>query len=236
MLKTLNEYISNMVKNTGRAAAIGLVFFTAASSISSVANAELIVNGGFENVAVEKGKWRYFSSSQVQGWQGGNIEVWNGLGGMQSFEGDKHAELNAHPNNGQPFSIFQTFNTSTGGLYDLSFAYRARRSLDEAFRVELFGDNGTVLNQIIDDHNKKRWSFYQQSFLANSGLTTLRFTSVFPNHNTLGNFLDDVSVKQGLPRVTQQVSSVPEPAVLSLLVAGLFALFSLRIRRSRLSN
>ncbi len=160
--------------------------------------ASLIINGSFENNDVREGGWRWFESSNVDGWQGGNIEIWDGLGGVEAFAGQQHAELNAHPNNGEAFSIFQQFETEIGRTYDLSFAYQARRNNREAFRVEVVGDD-SLIDFVVDDHVRGIWSIFEHGFTANSSQTLLRFTSVFPESNTVGNFLDDVSVSAVIP-------------------------------------
>ena len=80
------------------------------------ANANLIVNGGFEDNTVAVGNWAYFSSASVNGWDGDNIEIWNQMGGVVAPEGTKHAELNAHPFDGSVFSIFQLCHCSWPNL------------------------------------------------------------------------------------------------------------------------
>ena len=164
----------------------------------SLAQANFIVNGSFENNDVKDGGWRWFDASLVEGWQGGNIEIWDGLRGVEAFAGEQHAELNAHPNNGQAFSIFQLFETEKGKTYDLSFAYQARRNNREAFKVEVVGVDA-LIDLVIDDHERGMWSVFNHAFTADSAETVLRFTSVFPETNTTGNFLDNISIDANVP-------------------------------------
>lgn len=56
------------------------------------ANANLIVNGGFEDNTVPVGNWGYFPSASVNGWDGDNIEIWNQMGGVVAPQGLQHAE------------------------------------------------------------------------------------------------------------------------------------------------
>lgn len=164
------------------------VFFTGA------ANANLIVNGGFEETEVKYKTWKWFSSSDVLGWEGSNIEIWDHLGNFKPYEGEQHAELNAHPSDGGAFSIFQAFSTDIGSVYDLSFAYSARQSINEQFRVELISDSSSFFSDVINHTAVKQWALYEEKFTAVSSQTILMFTSVKPYSGTLGNFLDDIIV------------------------------------------
>lgn len=191
--------ISTIVKAAGLLLGAGL---------SAGANANLIVNGGFEDNNVATGSWQYYSANQVNGWEGSNIEIWDHLGGVVAPEGNQHAELNAHPNAGQ-FSIYQTFTTVVGQLYDVSFFYSARVNTSESFQFSV----GT-LNELINDHVVGTWNQYTNVFRANSTSTTLRFTSITPSYSTVGNLIDGVSV----------TSQVPEPAGYALLALGIIGL------------
>ncbi len=178
----------------------------------AISQANLILNGSFEANNLPKNSWTVMNSSKVSGWQGSNIELWHQLYNVQAADGLIHAELNADGGNSGAWSIFQPFATVSGTRYDLSFAYRARASENEAFRVTV-----ADLNQILDDHKTNSWSLFNTSFVATDSTTTLRFTSL--NNGTVGNFLDDVKVLAS--PVLQAVPESPMLPLLMLLTAAL---------------
>lgn len=189
----------------------------AIASFSS--QASLIVNGDFEANPINPNSWTWKPSSEVPGWQGSNIEIWNSMNGVQAMTGNHFIELNAHGGNTGDWSIFQSFETLVGQSYELSFFYRARNGSNEQFEVTV-----ADLSQTLNDHTNQSWSSFTGSFVATDTSTTLRFTS--HNSGTMGNFLDGVSVV-----ALQGTASVAAPATLGVLTVGLFALGLIRRRR-----
>lgn len=201
---------------------------------SAMSSANLITNGGFEETDVRENSWAWFNSNSVNGWQGSNIEIWDTYENVIAFEGTQHAELNAHPSDGNAFSIFQTIATQAGTTYDLSFAYSARSNHNESFIIDLnAADDTKILSTLMDDHEVGKWSMFNTQFVALDLSTTLRFTSVTPYSGTVGNFLDNVVVKQVFsPKISSRVSeAVSEPAGLLLFGFALMAMI-----RNRTNN
>jgi hypothetical protein len=188
--------------------------------LAASANANLIVNGGFEDNAVAPGNWNYFSSASVNGWDGDNIEIWNQMGGVVAPEGLQHAELNAHPFDGSLFTIYQNFATVIGQTYDVSFYYSARVDSNEEFSFSV-----DSLNAILNDHVVGSWKQYTGSFVASNALSTISFTT--SNTSTYGNFLDDVVVMVREPQV-----DLAESNPLVMLLIGLAGLMFIRRRNS----
>lgn len=196
--------------------------FVLLSAIAATANANLIVNGSFEDNAVNPGTWRWFYSADVNGWTGSNIEIWDDFLGVKAVDGTQFAELNAHANSGQQFTIAQSFNTTVNSLYDLSFFYRARRSNDEAFQVSLSNGQSNFFEQIMTDHIVGEWSFFNATFRAASSTTTLLFSSVQPHSGTVGNFLDNIVVTGAPTSLSAQPVSEPAAFTLLAIFGGLF--------------
>ncbi|KZZ60027.1 hypothetical protein A3762_15860 [Oleiphilus sp. HI0125] len=203
----------------------------AALCFSATAQANLILNGGFEAPELNDGSgWIYESSGDVPGWEGSNIEIWeSGFNGVTSAEGTQHGELNAHPNTGTEFSIYQVFDTTAGFEYNVSFAYRARSSENETFQFDIYAVDEsdedfqeTIISETIEDHTTSAWSYFTATFEALSEQTYIRFTSITPEVGTVGNFLDDVKVTP---------TAVSEPATLALLGLGLAGLGAARRRQ-----
>ena len=196
---------------------------------SPLAKANLIENGGFEDNDVSQNTWRWYTSDNVNGWSGSTVEIWDTFLGVTAVDGSQFAELNAHGNNGQQFSIFQTFDTRVNGLYNLSFYYQARRNTNEKFEVALNSNGNSLFSQIMDDHVRNSWSFFSTQFRAVSTMTTLSFTSITPYSGTVGNFIDSVSVTSSI----RPQASVSEPATLMVSLLGIFGLAITHYTRRR---
>lgn len=207
-----------MFKIKSLGAAIGL----ATLILSPVASANLLTNGSFEDspeLTQAGGGWGFFNPTLVSGWgsEDNNIEIWNsGFNGVDAADGKQFAELNAHPETGIAFTLFQDIVTTIGESYNLSFAYRARNG-QESFNV-----SAADLDTQIQNTSTSEWTIYSGMFTAQEELTRLMFTSVDPETETLGNFIDNVSV----------VAKVPEPGTLALVGLGLAGLGLSRRRRS----
>ncbi len=185
--------------------------------LAGSANANLIVNGGFENNPVADGGWNWFSASSVDGWEGSNVEIWHNLFGIASAEGQQHAELNADGGNSGAWSIFQNFTTVVGQSYDVAFNYRARLTSD------MFQFTVASLNNVFTNNDTSQWKLFTGSFVATTSSTTLSFTSL--NSGTLGNLIDDVKVNAR--------ANVNEASTIALFAIGLIGLALIR-RKARI--
>ena len=197
--------------STLKALVVKATVVTACLACSAVAHSNLIYNGGFEYPNINSG-WTQVQDS-ADGWQGDRIEVWvDGFLGVESPEGRQHGELNSHgARHGDAWSIFQTFDTTQGSLYDFGFSYRARKNDSEAFRFQIYDSfNTSLIDLDVNDHVVGEWEHYSGSFWGTGNSTTLRLTAVQPTQWTVGNLVDDV-----------YVNAVPAPPAALLMLSGL---------------
>ena len=112
----------------------------------------------------------------------------------------------------QNFSIQQTFATTAGQSYQLSFFYGNNEQLASAmasFTASLIGA-GTIWTQDFthtgDTYYAHNWTFFTMTFVANSSSTTLNFldtshfpTNYDPTYTVGGSTLDNISVVALVP-------------------------------------
>ncbi|AEP30734.1 DUF642 domain-containing protein [Brumicola nitratireducens] len=193
--------------------------------LSATANANLIVNGSFEQPG-EGVRTNFANAPTIAGWQSSrSFEIWD-LFGLPSYDGFQHLELNASGTG--PWSIWQDFETEAGNWYTLSFAAAGRGNSD-SLSVELansaicLGQRCRSTPSFIEDTvelTKNVWQLFTYSFQAQADRSQIKFTSVTPN-SSLGNFIDDVRV-------------VPSPSIALLFGMGLLGLaLSVRQRKAK---
>jgi hypothetical protein len=207
----------------------------------SPGRADQIVNGGFENFVVGPhdvnfGTFlRLFSpppNTNITGWtisgsSGGNPNnvdlVHSSL--YPAFAGTQSLDMEGAV--GASGVIFQSFATTPGDVYDLSFEYGNNPFGTGATMNVLITGAGTLLNQNVS-HNTSTigsmdYKLFSQDFTADSGTTTLTFSAI--TNSGFGIALDAVSV---VPAAV----ATPEPSTFILLVLALCTLAFLRPRKA----
>lgn len=186
---------------------------------STSVNANLIVNGSFEDPKQKAGEFTIYPNG-ITGWEslsGAGIEVRNSLVGEASH-GFNFVELDSDNNS----SMQQTISTVNGSLYTLLFDYSPRIGVASASNgIKVFWNN-VWLEPVITGNGigatQNNWQTYSFNLLG-TGSDTLKFLAVGTNESLGGN-LDNV-----------RLNAVPVPAA-AWLFASALGLFGFARRRS----
>jgi hypothetical protein len=194
-----------------------LVMALAALGLHTTANANLVINGSFEDVSPASGlqtqangTWSIYNV--IDGWStiaGPGIEVRNNVAGTAS-NGSNYVELDSTGNT----TMAQTLLTSAGSYYALTFDYSGRTGVAAASNgIEVLWNNVLVnLNPITASGiglSNHAWTSYTFGVYG-TGNDVLSFRSV-GTQDSLGGSLDNVRV-------------VAEPGMLATMSLALLAL------------
>jgi hypothetical protein len=195
-------------------------------SLNALADDNLVQNGSFEDYVQAKGSWGIYPSGR--GWTTGaaGVEIRNSAVGAAS-DGNNFAELDTTANS----SIYQDIATVVGQRYTLSFDYSNRSNttlasngLDWSFGSVV----GSAVDSLYNSTGGNVWRSYSVVLTATSTTTRLAFKATGTS-DSLGTALDKVRVSSAASQVA--VSTVPEPAQTSLMLAGLACVGWLRRRQ-----
>lgn len=223
-----------LVKNICVAAVVAL----GASSVASASN-DFIVNGSFEENELNQ-SWKVFQV--VDPWftlEGAGIEIQQNstIGGADAHDGTFYVELDSH-NTGQGGASYMS-NTAMGqvvdldpGYYTLSFWYQPRTDNlnDNGILASVFGwDSNTDQTvgialgfQNADNRSSVQpgWEQFFVNFTVTEAGDHLIQFAANGNENTLGGFIDSVSLTR----------AVPEPATWLMMILG-FAMTAFSVKR-----
>lgn len=207
----------------------------------------LIINGSFETPVATNGIIKVLASGSSPigfDWTvaAGGVEIirqgyMGGTGGQFSFsgpayDGSQWLDLDSEQTPG-PGVLLQTFMTTTGSAYDLTFAYASNPYRlypgPAKATVRVFDTTSTtdLLTAFQISHGSSTGSNYDWqvsgpvTFTATGASTTLRFASDNPLNSDAGIFLDGISV----------TAAVPEPAGYAAI--GVAATVALAVRRAK---
>jgi len=181
----------------------GLIVLVLLLTAGTPANAQLIVNGDFEDPDIP-GEWGNFA--QIAGWTVayGTIDIQSGPGphtGEAVPPGTQFIELDANSNS----SIFQNVYTETGKQYTLSFYYSPRNGIpmygiqvgSHTTGIDVSWENQylTTVAQEGPWEKVNYWSQYSYSVTANNpiGISQLQFSGT-GDSDGYGGLLDKVEL------------------------------------------
>lgn len=156
-----------------------------------------ILNGGFEIPVINK-NWSYVAVDEVYGWNTTSrhniIEIWtSGFQGIEAYEGDQFAELNARTS----ASNYQVISTTPGDILYWSFAHRGRGSttVPDVMQIEIGAEGEAYNHSESMSDTKSAWGFYSGTYTVPAGQTETRFAlaavSTASGNISVGNFVDD---------------------------------------------
>ncbi len=174
---------------------------------------ELVANGDFESPTLPFSSYGIYG--ELPGWQllpgsQSGIEVQNNVAGSP-LSGQQFVELDGTGVSG----IYQDLTTVVGQVYKLTFAFSARPGVADNKLNVLWGGvpvaallaNGTGVGDT-------QWQTFSYDVMATSTNTRLSFDNFGEQADSLGSYLDAVSVQES-------AAAVPEPTtILGALMAG----------------
>lgn len=175
----------------------GLLLAAMLSILVPLGQGQVLINGGFENAAIDPGNWNFLSkdSTQINGWVIGGEGV-DYIGGLwQPSEGSRSIDLSAYGAG----TISTTLNTVPGTTYRLVFDMAGNPGGDPVEKALKVWIDDKSQEFSFDTTGKTAenmgWVAKSLDFTATSSTTRLAFESLVDTSN--GPALDNVRVTVG---------------------------------------
>jgi choice-of-anchor C domain-containing protein len=188
----------------------------AAGACASLAQANLLVNGSFEDQQIGNDTFLTVNNGQsnITGWivEQTSVDIVSGPSRFIAQDGNQSIDIAGTPG---PGTIKQSFATVAGQLYTVSFwlSSNTETSGDRSVNYDFEGVTGNVTGGLVNG----AWIQFSDSFVATTNLSTIAFSS--GDNGFAGGLIDNVSVE-----------AVPEPFTLAAL--GLIAAAASRRKRN----
>ncbi|MFH1660409.1 MAG: PEP-CTERM sorting domain-containing protein [Pseudomonadota bacterium] len=195
-----------------------LLVIAALLSAPAIAQANLVVNGSFEDyTTVTPGHWSIFNSGY--GWTTGanGVEIRNAVAGTAA-DGVRFAELDTTGNGW----ISQTIQTNAFQSLELAFSYAPRAGVAaKSNGIQIFWNDQSLGSITANGGSGPSWLDLVYDVQADaSGFGVLKFAAIGTS-DSLGGSLDNISV-----------TAIPEPGSAAMLLAGL-GILAVTARRRR---
>jgi Protein of unknown function (DUF642)/PEP-CTERM motif len=210
-----------------------LAIALSAAAVSAASATSLVTNGGFESPVVgQPGSFINETGTGVTGWTvtTNNVDVVSGGGSNPAaFEGSQYLDLVGFGSTG---GIAQTFSTTVGQAYVLSFEYTNNPGDPAAANVTIgssVNDGSLLSNNVshsVSTQAIPNWTLFSGVFVANASTETLSFLETTGEDNS-GVFLDDVVIN------TTTVGAVPEPSTWAMMILGFCGVGFMSYRRKQ---
>ncbi|MFO1432030.1 MAG: Ig-like domain-containing protein [Candidatus Competibacteraceae bacterium] len=178
-----------------------------------VIGSQLVTNGSFERPSIARGT--VIQSNNIPGWtrsatsRGIAIEIQNNVAGSP-YQGDQFVELDSN----HVTAIYQDLATTPGATYLLSFAFSPRPGVLENIMTISWGGSG-VDTLTVDGTRVSTtdWNEHTYSLRAVGTSMRLQFDNLTERSNSVGSYLDAVSVTatpdhSNTPLIADQIIAV----------------------------
>ena len=199
--------------------------------LGTVAHANLIVNGDFENPNIGSAPFKTYTGSGIPGWTiapGTNVDIVNaGYFGAGANSGTgQFVDLNG-TGPGSQGEMSQDFATLSGATYQLTFLYANNfiggpSSSSAQVEITVSGLN-TMVTHSTSSSSGLDWTQFTATFVAGSNLSTLTLKSLVAAGNG-GVLFDNIVIEQ-------IAAPIPEPASMIAMGSGVIGLFAFARRR-----
>lgn len=205
----------------------GLFCVALVAGITSSSSATLLLDGSFEDPALNAGKWKVYDSA-FGSWElldGPGIEIQNNTV-VTAQDGNQYVELDSNDWADSNSKMGQDLTLLSNATYLLDFWYRPRTNQLNDNEIA-YGISGIdSFDWSIDSQDTSSWKYISQEFsITTGGIYTVWFGALGDNgtensSNSLGGFIDNVSL-----------NPVPEPTTLMLFGIGLLGLAGVSRRK-----